>query len=118
MYIIKLGDVLCCLSPQDIVLRLFTNPRKIFSLPEQKDTYVEVEIGEEWTIPSAMTYSKAQWTPFTGMKVNGCVRRVVLRGETAVIDGKVHLFFFFKLHYASIKFEYKNGINTKKKKKT
>ena len=36
-----------------------------------------------------MTYSKAQWTPFAGMKVNGCVRRVVLRGETVVIDGKV-----------------------------
>ena len=50
---------------------------------------MEVEIGEEWTIPSAMTYSKAKWTPFAGMKVNGCVRRVVLRGETAVIDGKV-----------------------------
>ena len=50
---------------------------------------MEVEIGEEWTIPSAMTYSKAQWTPFAGMKVTGCVRRVVLRGETAVIDGKV-----------------------------
>lgn len=79
----------CVFCFQDIILRLCTNPRKIFSLPEQKDTYVEVEIGEEWTIPSAMTYSKAQWTPFAGMKVNGCVRRVVLRGETAVIDGKV-----------------------------
>lgn len=77
------------LTIEDIILRLCTNPRKIFSLPEQKDTYVEVEIGEEWTIPSAMTYSKAQWTPFAGMKVNGCVRRVVLRGETVVIDGKV-----------------------------
>lgn len=77
------------LTIDDITLRLCTNPRKIFSLPEQKDTYVEVEIGEEWTIPSAMTYSKAQWTPFAGMKVNGCVRRVVLRGETVVIDGKV-----------------------------
>ena len=50
---------------------------------------MEVEIGEEWTIPAAMTYSKAQWTPFAGMKVNGCVRRVVVRGETVVIDGKV-----------------------------
>lgn len=77
------------LTVEDIMLRLCTNPRKIFSLPEQKDTYVEVEIGEEWTIPSAMTYSKAKWTPFAGMKVNGCVRRVVLRGETVVIDGKV-----------------------------
>ncbi|KAK2562270.1 CAD protein [Acropora cervicornis] len=77
------------LTIDDIILRLCTNPRKIFSLPEQKDTYVEVEIGEEWTIPAAMTYSKAQWTPFAGLKVNGCVRRVVMRGETVVIDGKV-----------------------------
>lgn len=55
---------------------------------------MEVEIGEEWTLPSAMTYSKAQWTPFAGMKVNGYVRRVVLRGETVVIDGKVRMPFY------------------------
>ena len=44
-----------------------------------------------------MAYSKAQWTPFAGMKVFGCVRRVVLRGETAVIDGKVR----FLLRYCA-----------------
>lgn len=32
---------------------------------------------------------------FVGMKVNGCVRRVVLRGEIVVIDGKVSVRFFF-----------------------
>ena len=58
-------------------------------MPEQEETYIEVEIGEEWIIPNAMLYSKAQWTPFAGMKSYGCVRRVVLRGETAFIDGKV-----------------------------
>ena len=60
-------------------------------MPEQEDTYIEVEIGQEWTIPDAMTYSKAHWTPFAGMRAFGCVRRVVLRGETAYIDGKVSL---------------------------
>lgn len=77
------------LTFEDIILRLYTNPRRIFGLPEQRDTYIEVEIGREWSIPKAMNYSKSNWTPFSGMKVYGCVQRVVLRGKTAFIDGKV-----------------------------
>ncbi|KAK3710158.1 hypothetical protein QZH41_010558 [Actinostola sp. cb2023] len=77
------------LTMEDLVNKLYHNPRRIFGLPEQKDTYIEVEIGNEWTIPEAMTYSKSRWTPFAGMKVNGMVRRVVIRGQIACIDGKV-----------------------------
>lgn len=36
-----------------------------------------------------MPFSKARWTPFEGQKVKGTVRRVVLRGEVAYIDGQV-----------------------------
>ncbi len=79
-----------------MVEKLHTNPRKIFNLPEQLDTYVEVDLDEEWTIPEAMPFSKSQWTPFQGMKVKGAVRRVVLRGEVAYIDGQVS---YNNLHY-------------------
>ena len=34
-------------------------------------------------------FSKAGWTPFAGMEVQGSVTRVVLRGNTVYIDGKV-----------------------------
>lgn len=71
------------------MLRLHTNPIKIFGLREQPDTYVEIDLDEQWTIPSAMPFSKAKWTPFAGMEVVGRVQRVVLRGEMAYIDGKV-----------------------------
>ncbi|NXK89198.1 PYR1 protein, partial [Formicarius rufipectus] len=77
------------LSVEDIVQRLYENPRKIFGLPAQEDTYVEVDLEHEWIIPGSMTFSKARWTPFEGMKVKGTVRRVVLRGEVAYIDGQV-----------------------------
>lgn len=43
----------------------------------------------EWTIPEAMPFSKAQWTPFAGMKVKGAVHRVVLRKEVAYVEGQV-----------------------------
>jgi len=77
------------LTLDDVILRLHTNPRRIFGLPEQQETYVEVDLSEEWTIPDAMPYTKSKWTPFAGMKVCGKVSRVVLRGELAVIEDQV-----------------------------
>ena len=38
-----------------------------------------------------MVYTKSAWTPFAGMKVRGSVKRVVLRGQIAMVDGKVGL---------------------------
>uniref|UniRef100_A0A8C1TRF1 Multifunctional protein CAD n=1 Tax=Cyprinus carpio TaxID=7962 RepID=A0A8C1TRF1_CYPCA len=77
------------LTIDDVIKRLCENPRKIFSLPAQEDTYVEVDLEQEWTIPKHMQFTKSKWTPFEGMKVKGKVMRVVLRGEVAYIDGQV-----------------------------
>ncbi|GCB80088.1 hypothetical protein scyTo_0016101, partial [Scyliorhinus torazame] len=77
------------LTIDDLVKRLYENPRKIFSLPVQENTYVEVDLEQEWTIPNHMQFTKSKWTPFEGKKVKGKVRRVVLRGEVAYIDGQV-----------------------------
>ncbi|XP_074643904.1 multifunctional protein CAD-like isoform X2 [Tubulanus polymorphus] len=77
------------LTIDDIVDRLYNNPRKIFNLPDQPDTYIEVDMDEEWTIPKAMNFTKSKWTPFAGRKVKGSVRRVVLRGDVVYIDNKV-----------------------------
>ena len=75
-------------------MRLHTNPKRIFGLPEQKDTFVEVDLDEEWTIPDSMPFTKSKWTPFAGMHIHGKVSRVVLRGELVFIDGKVNVICF------------------------
>ncbi|KAK0425292.1 hypothetical protein QR680_009128 [Steinernema hermaphroditum] len=77
------------LSMQQLVDRLHHNPMKIFNLPEQKDTYVEVDLNETWEIPASGGFSKAGWTPFAGRTVKGRVRSVVIRGEEAFVDGRV-----------------------------
>lgn len=77
------------LTIEDVVKRLHYNPMKIFHLPDQPNTFVEVDMDEEWIVPSKPEYTKAGWTPFAGMRLKGAVRRVVLRGEDAYIDGKV-----------------------------
>ncbi|XP_014663678.1 PREDICTED: CAD protein-like [Priapulus caudatus] len=79
------------LTIDDIVERLYTNPKKIFGLPDQSDTYIEVDMDREWVIPQAMAFTKSRWTPFAGKHVKGAVRRVVLRGEVAYVDGEMLL---------------------------
>uniref|UniRef100_A0A8C6VDJ5 Carbamoyl-phosphate synthetase 2, aspartate transcarbamylase, and dihydroorotase n=1 Tax=Naja naja TaxID=35670 RepID=A0A8C6VDJ5_NAJNA len=78
------------LTVEDIVKRLYDNPRRIFGLPVQEETYIEVDLEQEWLVPTHTAFSKSQWTPFEGMRVKGTVRRVILRGEVAYIDGQVN----------------------------
>lgn len=77
------------LSLEDVVTRLYANPRKIFNLPEQPDTWIEVDVDQEWVIQARDLYSRCAWTPFEGRWVRGRVQRVVLRGQTAYEEGRV-----------------------------
>ncbi|XP_035736372.1 CAD protein-like [Vespa mandarinia] len=77
------------LTMEALVDKFYRNPKKIFNIPDQPNTYVEVDLDDEWVIPDAMSFSKAQWTPFAGMKIRGSVHRVVLRGEVAYVEGQV-----------------------------
>lgn len=77
------------LTLDDIKNKFHRNPKRIFNLPDQPNTYVEVDLDEEWEIPKETQHCKARWTPFAGKKIKGRVHRVVLRGEVAFIDGEV-----------------------------
>jgi carbamoyl-phosphate synthase/aspartate carbamoyltransferase/dihydroorotase len=77
------------LTVDDIIQRSVINPRKIFSLPEQPETWVEVDQDARYEIHAAEMKSRCGWTPFEGWKVKGRVRKVVLRGKEVFRDGKV-----------------------------
>lgn len=66
---------------------IYTNPKKIFSIPEQENTYVEVDMEESYVIEDKNLQTKCGWTPFAGMKVTGRVKKVVLRDQL-VYDGQ------------------------------
>jgi len=78
------------LTLDELIEKMYTNPKRIFGLPDQPDTYVEVDLDARWTLPSAMAESRCQWNVFAGTEVRGRVQRVVLRGEVAYLDGKVY----------------------------
>lgn len=77
------------LSLDDLVARLWANPNKIFHLPRQEETCLEIDPQAEWQIQASDTYTRCSWTPFEGWKVRGQLRKVVLRGQVVFQDGKV-----------------------------
>jgi carbamoyl-phosphate synthase/aspartate carbamoyltransferase/dihydroorotase len=73
----------------DLITRMVTNPRRIFCLPEQLDTFIEVDSAVAWDIHASQLHTRCGWTPFEGYQVRGRVRRVTLRGKEAFRDGQV-----------------------------
>lgn len=66
-----------------------TNPRKIFNIPEQENTYVEVDLDATQTISNEALFTKAGWTLFVGMEIKGKIIRTVLRGQTVFNGGQI-----------------------------
>src|SRR6266508_4026730 len=77
------------LTMDDIVTKMYINPKKIFSLPDQTETWIEVDENAEYEIRAAEQFTRCGWTPFEDWKVKSKVRKVILRGKTAFEDGKV-----------------------------
>lgn len=71
------------LSLKRLIELMATNPRRIFGLPEQPDTYAEVDAETKYVISNDLLHTRCGWTPFAGMAVTGRVLRVVLRGQLA-----------------------------------
>ncbi|MCS6843035.1 MAG: amidohydrolase family protein [Caldilineales bacterium] len=66
-----------------LVALMAVNPRRIFGLPDQPDTWIEVEVDRPYVIAADGLHTKCGWTPFAGVEVTARVQRVVLRGQVA-----------------------------------
>lgn len=77
------------LTLDGVIERSVINPRKIFHLPKQPETWVEVEEDAAYEVHAADQFTRCGWTPFEGWKVKGKVRKVYLRGQVVFEDGKI-----------------------------
>jgi dihydroorotase len=69
------------LSLDRLVELMALNPRRIFGLPTQPDTIVEIDPDARTTLANDWLHTRCGWTPFAGLVVQGLVRRVILRGR-------------------------------------
>lgn len=77
------------LSIDDLLLRMYTNPKRIFNIPDQYETWIDVELDVDYEIRAADNFSRCGWTPFEGWRVRGRVQRAILHGREAFRDGMV-----------------------------
>jgi len=62
--------------------RLFDNPKSILRLPDQPDTYIEVDLSRLWTAPEDSVAA--------GASCQGKILRVVVNGMIAYMDDQVY----------------------------
>lgn len=72
------------LTEEDVITRLYYNPKRIFELHDQETTSVEIEVGRSYVLQPSKT-----WSPYVGKTMKGSVRRVNFEGRTACIDGEL-----------------------------
>ena len=64
------------------------NPRNIFHLPVQPNTFVIVDPSKKFKITNKGLFTKCGWTPFVGLPGRGELKKVVIRGQTVFENGK------------------------------
>ena len=77
------------LTMERMVELTHTAPQRIFGLPAQPDTWVDVDPEARMVLSGRGLHTKCGWTPFEGMKVRGRVQRVVMRNQTVFEDGRI-----------------------------
>src|SRR5512146_1280432 len=51
------------LTVDSLIEKMHTNPKRIFSLPEQSETWIEVDEKDEYEIRAAEQHTRCGWTP-------------------------------------------------------
>ena len=72
------------LSLERVVDLMRGAPARIFGVPIDAGSEVEIDVNGSWRIDRRQLRTKCGWTPFDGMRVRGRVLRVRLRGRLAL----------------------------------
>ena len=77
------------ITEKDIIRLLFDNPKRIFNIPEQKNTYIEFDPEKSYQIGENGYQTRSGWSPFDKWQVYGKVENVILHGKKIMNRGKI-----------------------------
>ena len=77
------------LSLERAIELMHHSPRRIFKLPEQPESWVEIDPDARYTFPDHPLYTKCGWSPFEGRQMQGRVLKTVYKGRLAYQGGQI-----------------------------
>lgn len=77
------------LKEADILRLLYETPRKIFNIPEQKNTYIELNPEKPYLIGENGYQTKCNWSPFDGWQLFGKVKSAVINKRPIVVNKRM-----------------------------
>lgn len=76
-------------SLDHLAFMMHFTPARIFSVPySHAESYMEVDLDDEFEVKKEMIQSKAGRSPYEGMKVRGRIRKIHLHGTLVYQDGE------------------------------
>ncbi|MBI2003823.1 MAG: amidohydrolase family protein [Parcubacteria group bacterium] len=67
---------------------LHDNPKKIFMIPDQKDTFVEIDFDKRYIVGEEAYETKCGWSPYEGWELVGMIETVRFKGKDLIKEGK------------------------------
>lgn len=73
------------ITEKNMINLMHNNPKKIFNIPDQGNTYIELDPNEKYTVKDEDLKTKCKWSPFNNWELYGKVRRVTIRGKEVYV---------------------------------
>jgi dihydroorotase-like cyclic amidohydrolase len=77
------------LKEADILRLLYDNPKNIFNIPDQKNTYIELNPEKPYIAGENGYQTRCGWSPFDGWELFGKVEHVVFHKKPLVVDQRM-----------------------------
>lgn len=68
---------------------LYTNAQRIFAIPKQENTFIEVDTETSAIVGEGGFESRCGWSPWEGERLFGVVKKIVLRGKLLLENGVI-----------------------------
>lgn len=77
------------LTIEQIIKLYYANPKRIFKIATDRNTKVEIDLKEKYVIENKNLKMKCGWSPFDKWKVQGKVKKVIIRGKTVFENDQI-----------------------------
>lgn len=77
------------IEEKDVARLLHDNPKRIFHIPDQPDTFIELDTDKPFIVGEDGYETKCGWSPFEAWILYGKVEKIVFKGNIVLEQGRI-----------------------------